>query len=103
MTVTDTLNQLSSHGLSEKLHVNIVFILRVLLTIPATSTSVKCANSALRFVKNVYWSNMSVDRLNSLVLMYVHKDIKLDYNDIIDMCARRNPRRMLFINRLGDK
>ena len=86
MTVTDTLNQLSSHGLSEKLHVNIVFILRVLLTIPATSTSVKCANSALRFVKNVYWSKMSVDRVNSLVLMYVHKDIKLDYNDnITDM------------------
>ena len=29
--------------------------------------------------------------------------IKLDYSDIIDMYARRNPRRMLFINPLGNK
>ena len=103
VNVKDTLKQLSSHGLSKKLYPNIVGILRVLLTIPATSASVERANSALKFVKNVYKSKMSEDRLNSLIIMYVHKDIKLDYNDIIDMYARRNPRRMLFINPLGDK
>ena len=103
VNVRDTLKRLSSHGLSEKLYPNIAVILRVLLTIPATSASVKCANSALKFVNNVCRSKMSEDRLNSLILMYVHKDIKLDYNDIIDMYARRNPRRMLFINPLGDK
>ena len=98
MNVRDTLKQLSSHGLSEKLHPNIVVILRVLLTVPATKASVERANSALKLVKNVYKSKISEDRLNSLILMYVHKDIKLDYNDITDMYARRNPRRMLFIN-----
>ena len=46
---------------------------------------------------------MSEDQLNSLILMYVHKDIKLDYNDIIDVYARCNPRRMLFLNSLGEK
>ena len=46
---------------------------------------------------------MSNDRLNSLILMYVHKDIKLDYNGIINMFSRCNPRAMLFINPLGDK
>ena len=35
--------------------------------------------------------------------MYVNKGIKLDYNGIIDMYARRSPRGMLFINPLGDK
>ena len=103
VNVKDTLKQLSSHGLSEKLYPNIIVILRVLLTIPATSAGVERANSALKFVKNVYKSKMSEDRLNSLIIMYVHKDIKQDYNDIIDMHARRNPRRMLFINPLGDK
>ena len=103
MNVRDTLKQLSSHGLIEKLYPNIVVILRVLLAIPATSASVERDNSASEFVKNVYRSKMSEDRLISLILMYVHKDIKLDYNDIIDMYARRNPRRMLFINPLGDK
>ena len=103
VNVKDTLKQLSFHGLSEKLYANIVVILRVLLTIPATRASVEHANSALKFVKNVYKSKMSEDRLNSLTIMYVHKDIKLDYNDIIDMFARRKPRRILFINPLGDK
>ena len=46
---------------------------------------------------------MIEDRLNSLMLMYVNKGIKLAYNGIIDMYARRNPRGMLFINLLGDK
>ena len=50
------------------------------IMIPATSASVERANSALKFVKNVYRSKMSEDRLNSLILMYVPKDIKLDYN-----------------------
>ena len=72
-------------------------------TIPATSASVERANADLKFVKNVYRSKMSEDRLNSLILIYVYKDIKLDYNVIIDMYARRNPRRMLVINRFGDK
>ena len=35
--------------------------------------------------------------------MSIHKDIKLDYNDIIDMYAKRNPRRKLSINQLGEK
>ena len=103
MNVRDTLKQLSSHGLSEKLYPNIVVIFRVLLTIPVTSTSVERANSALKFVKNVYRRKMSEDRLNSLILMYVRNDIKLDYNDIIDMYARHSLRRMLFMNPLGDK
>ena len=103
MNVRDTLKQLSSHGLSEKLYPNIVVILRVLLTVPATKASVERANSALKLVKNVYKSKISEDRLNSLILMYVHKDIKLDYNEIIDMYARSNLRRMLFINPLGHK
>ena len=71
----DTLKQLSCHELSEKLYPNIIVVLRVLLMILATSASVECANSALKFVKNVYRSKMSQDWLNSLTLMYVHKDI----------------------------
>ena len=46
---------------------------------------------------------MSYDRLNCLKHMYVYKDIKLDYNGNINMYARHNPRRMLFINLLGEK
>ena len=99
MTMRDTLKELSSHELSEKLYPNIVVILRFLLTISATSASVERKNSVLKFLKNFYRSKMSEDRLNSLILMYVYKDIKWDYNDI-DMYTRCNPSRMLFTHPL---
>ena len=103
MNVRDTFKQLSSHGLSEKLYPNVIAILRVLLTSSKTSSSEERANSVLKLVKNVYRSKMSEDQLNSVILIYVHKDVKLDYKDIIDIYARCNPRRMLFIDPLGDK
>ena len=45
---------------------------------------------------------MSEDQFNALVLvyMYVHKDIKLDLDKIIDIFARRHTRRMLLFNPL---
>ena len=47
-------------------------------------------------------STMLQDRLNALILLYVHKDIKLDYEDIVDKYARRNPRRMQLMNPLSE-
>ena len=74
MKARDTLKQLSSDGLSEKLYSINVVILRV----PAPSASVERANLSLKFVKNVYRSKMSEGRLNFLILIYVHKQTKLD-------------------------
>ena len=72
----------------------------MLLITPVTSASVERSNSALRFVKNDYRSTMSEDRLNALMLLYVHKDIAIDHGAIVDAFARREPRRMTFINPL---
>ena len=36
-------------------------------------------------------------RLNALILMYVHRYIKLDYDKTIDFFAIKHPRRMLLI------
>ena len=38
---------------------------------------------------------MGEDRLNALVLMYVHKDIELELDKIIEIFARRHPIRMI--------
>jgi hypothetical protein len=43
---------------------------------------------------------MGEDRFNSLLLLYVHKDIELDIDNIIDRFATKNPRKMLLINPL---
>ena len=40
---------------------------------------------------------MSELRLNALILMYVHRYIKLDYDKITDLFTTKHPWRMLLI------
>jgi hypothetical protein len=81
---------------------NIKSILSIILTFSATSASVERTNSALRLIKSSYRSTMGEDRFNALVLLFVHKDIPLHYDTIINLYAQRHPRRMLFYNPLMD-
>jgi len=67
---------------------------------PVTSATVKRNNSSRRFAKSGFRSIMREDRLNTLLLLFIHKDIALDYDAIIDDYAKRNQRRMTFINPL---
>ena len=41
---------------------------------------------------------MSENRLHRIYLLYIHKDIDIDYDYIISKFALRNPRRMQLIN-----
>ena len=45
---------------------------------------------------------MGEGRLNALSLVYIHRDIFLDYDKIIDIFASRYPRRMPLINLLNE-
>ena len=87
---------------SERLFPNVHTILRLLSITPVTSGTVERSNSSLHFVKNVYRSTMAEDRLNALLLLFIHKDISLDYSAIVNIFASRNQRRMHFINPLDD-
>ena len=46
---------------------------------------------------------MGEERLNALSLVYIHRDIFLDYDKIIDIYASKCPWRMLQINPLSEK
>ena len=61
---------------------------------PVTSASVRRANSALARVKTEFRSTMSQEKRNDLLLLYVHKDIPLNYAQIVDDFAAKAPRRM---------
>jgi len=39
-------------------------------------------------------------RLNALLLLFIHRDIELNYEEVVDIFARHNSRRMLLINPL---
>ena len=81
-------------GLYSKLHT----ILRLLMIGPVPSATVEGSNSSLRFVKSCFGITMREDRLNALSLLFIYKDVALDYDVIIDDYAKRNKRRMTFIN-----
>jgi len=66
---------------------------------PVTSATMERSISSLRIVKSSFRSTMREDRLNAL-LLFIPKDIALDYIAIIDDYAKRNQRRMTFINPL---
>ena len=70
-------------------------ILKLLMLIPATAATVERAFS-LKCVKNDLRSTMSEDRVNVLMLLYIHKD----YGQIIDDFDRRSPIKMLLVNPL---
>ena len=44
---------------------------------------------------------MSEDPINALTLLHIYKDFSLNYDQVIDDFARRNPRKMLLVNPLG--
>ena len=93
------------HGTIKKVDENIFplisKILKLLMLIPATSATVERTHSSLKFVKNYLPSTMSEDRMNALMLLYIHEDLSLNYDQVIDDFARRNPRKMLLVNPLG--
>ena len=64
---------------------------------PVTSATVERSNSSLYFVKSGFRITMREDRLNTLLLLFIHKDIALDYDAIIDDYAKRNQTRTTFI------
>ena len=75
---------------------NIKVALFILGTLPVTSCSCERSFSAMKRLKNYQRSTMSNDRLNSLSLMLVHKEIVPDPNKVIDLFSSSN-RRLDFI------
>lgn len=75
---------------------NIQRVLTIMLVAPVTAASVERSNSALGYVKTKLRSTMGSQRLNDLILLFVHKDIRVDA--VIDRFARKKPRRMTFLN-----
>ena len=68
----------------KEIFLNITWVLSILLTTAATSTSLKRANSALRHVKTDFPSMVGEERLNALLLVHINRDILHEYDKIIE-------------------
>jgi hypothetical protein len=62
---------------------NVSKLLRIFLTTPVTTCTAERSFSLLRRLKNYMRSTMTEGRLNGLAMLAVHKDIKLDYEEVI--------------------
>ena len=81
---------------------NIYTVLCILGTIPVTSCECERSVSVLRRLKTYLRNTMTQSRLNGLALMSIHRDVDIDYENVINKFARRFPRRLEFSNILTD-
>ena len=79
----------SLEACNQKLFPNIYKCLHLLMIIPLSTATTECSHSFLQVMKTKLQSTMGQNRLNTLMLLYIHKDIPLNYNKIIDLYVNR--------------
>ena len=62
---------------------NMKVILRILGTVPVTTCTCERSISKLRLLKDYTQSTMINDRLNGIVLMHIHREIKIDAKKVL--------------------
>ena len=77
---------------------NIYAALKIIATVPITTSECERSISVLRRLKTYLRGTMKQDRMNGLALLHVHRDTRIDINKVIDMFALKHPRRMEMIN-----
>ena len=65
-------------------------LFHILATLPVTTATNERSFSALKYLKTYLRSTMKEIRLNGLALLYVHRDISLDLDQVIDEFSRKN-------------
>ena len=72
-----------------------------LLVAPVTTATMERGHSALGHIKIDLRNALGQDCLNALILLFVHKDIALDHQQVVARFAKKHPRRMLLVDPVG--
>ncbi len=75
---------------------NINFLFVFLATLPVTTSSAERAFSSLKRIKTYCRSTMIEDRLNGLAAAFIHKNVEIDAEKILDLFAQKHQRRFDF-------
>ena len=73
---------------------NIHVLLKIACTIPVSSNPCERSNSALRRLHHYTRTSKTEDRLTNLALLHIHREAAIDYEEAIDVFAKKHPRRM---------
>ena len=79
---------------------NIFAALKILGTIPVTSCECERCVSVLRRLKTYLRSTMLQERLNGLAMMSIHRNRKIDVDQVINLFAAKHPRKMILVDLL---
>lgn len=71
-------------------------IIGVLLTMPPTSATCERSFSGMKRIKNYLRTTMTSDRLSSLALIHVHKDMNINVDRVINVFASEKCRKLDF-------
>ena len=74
---------------------NIHTIFRLVCTLPVTSCECERSVSVLRRLKTYLRSSMGQERLSGLALMHINYGVQLNFEEIINIFARKHPRRIM--------
>ena len=88
---------------SESMFPNIHSLLRLVCTIPVTSCECERSVSVLRRLKTYLRSSMGQERLSGLALMHIQYSMEIDYEEVINIFARKHPRRMMLADILASE
>ena len=88
---------------SETIFPNIHCLFRLICTLPVTSCECERSISVLRRLKTYLRSSMGQERLSGLALMHIHYGMEFDLDEIINIFARKRPRRMVLSDILCDQ
>ena len=80
---TDSLNLLQQLEHLPPLFINLKIILQIAVTLPITTCSAERSFSAMKILKSSTRSTMTDETLIFLALMYIHKDIAIEEEEIV--------------------
>ena len=71
---------------------SLAVLIQILATLPVTTAANKRLFTALKYLKTYLRNTRKEVRLNGLALLYVHRDISLDFQQVIAEVLRKNRR-----------
>ena len=69
---------------------SLAVLIQILATLPVTTATNNSSFSALKYLKTYLQNTTKEVRLNGLALLYVHRDIGLDLEQVIVEFSRKN-------------
>ena len=74
------------------LYPSLAVLIQILASLPVTTATNKCLFNALKYLKTYLRNTMKEMHSNGLALLHIHRDISLDFEQVIAELSRKNRR-----------